>query len=317
MDKTVIEKSSPIIYDTDMGADDWIALLMLLRCPKIDIKSITVTGAGMAHIESGVQHAHDLLLLASHELIPVAKGSEVPLRGSHAFPASWREETDNMHGLSLPHFQFPSSPKDAVDTIISVIQESLEKVTLLATGPLTNVAVSLIREPSIISKLKMIYIMGGAVNVPGNIETTYPQIKNTVAEWNIFVDPFAASIVFASGAPITLIPLDATNQAPVTEEFYDQLKQRRITAEANFVFKILTQKLDSIRNRQYYFWDPLAVGITIDESLGTVRNFKIRVLESEGDESGRTLSDESGNPARVCIDVDNARFQKFCLDILN
>ena len=131
MDSPVVEKPAPVIIDTDMGADDWMAMLILLRSAKVDVRAVTVTGTGLAHTDAGTKHALDLLALASHETIPVAKGSSAPLRGSHTFPESWRESTDRMWGLTLPPNHYPPTQKTAVDTIISVIEESPDKVTLL------------------------------------------------------------------------------------------------------------------------------------------------------------------------------------------
>lgn len=308
----------PIILDTDMGADDWMAMLILLCSPKVTIKAITVTGAGLAHIEAGTKHALNLLALANHENIPVSKGSLTPLRGSHSFPASWREGTDGMLGLALPPNQYFPAQENAVDTIISVLQESLEKVTILAIGPLTNIASALLKEPGIRDKLNMIYIMGGAVFVPGNVGETYPEIENSTAEWNIYIDPYAASVVFDSGVPITLIPLDATNEAPVTLDFYNRLKKENTTPESDFFFKILTQELDSINNGQYYFWDPLAAGITIDENIATIQEVSIKVVESESNESGRTIPDgEKESQIRVCVSADRNQFENLILNILN
>jgi inosine-uridine nucleoside N-ribohydrolase len=313
---TVVGKPRPVIIDTDMGADDWMAILILLRSPKADVKAVTVTGAGLAHIDAGTKNALDLLSLASHETVPVAKGGPIPLRGSHTFPLNWRETTDNMLGLTLPTNQNPPAPTTAIDTIISVIEGSPEKVTILAIGPLANVAAALLKKPSIKAKLHMIYVMGGAVHVTGNVGAIHPQ--NSSAEWNIYIDPHAASVVFASGAPVTLIPLDATNQVPVTLDFCCRLKKEGVTPEADFVSEVLTQKIDLIKDGRYFFWDPLAAAILMDESLATFQEVAIRVIESEGDESGRTVADnENGNQIRVCVSAESTQFQNLILDVIN
>jgi len=318
MEAPVVEKPVPVIIDTDMGSDDWMAMLILLRSPKVDVKAVTVTGTGLAHIEAGTKNALDLLALASHESVPVAKGSSTPLRGSHTFPKDWRENTDGLWGLTLHPNRHPPVDKTAVDTIISVIEGSAEKVTLFAIGPLTNIASALLKAPNIKANLKMIYVMGGAVYVPGNVEGKNPEIMNTGAEWNMYIDPYSASVVFASGAPVTLIPLDATNQVPVTLDFYGRLKEVRTTPEADFFFKILTQRLDWINKRQFFFWDQLAAAVLLDESLAIIQKIPIKVVESEGAESGCTIPDEnSGSRIRICTSADSARFENLILNVLN
>jgi len=160
----MLTESAPLIVDTDMGTDDWMAILILLRSPKVDVKAITVTGAGLTRIEAGTKNALNLLSLAAHKTIPVGKGGSTPLRGSHSFPEKWRESTDTMPGPTLrPNQNIPAS-KTAIDTIISVIEESPEKVTVLALGPLTNVAAALLKKPSIKSKLHMIYVINDKKN---------------------------------------------------------------------------------------------------------------------------------------------------------
>ncbi|MFL5801578.1 MAG: nucleoside hydrolase [Roseiflexaceae bacterium] len=199
-----------IVIDTDMAADDWMAILYLLQRPDVTVRAITVTGAGETHCASGIRHALGLAALSGYHKILVACGRETPLQGNHAFPDGWREGVDSLLGLSLPEGQDTASNLTAVELLTSVIQSSPAKVTLLTLGPLTNVAEALQNTPSLVDNIESIYIMGGAVNVPGNVGTSGVGITNNTAEWNIYVDPYATNIVLQSSAPIALVPLDAT-----------------------------------------------------------------------------------------------------------
>jgi pyrimidine-specific ribonucleoside hydrolase len=195
-----------VVIDTDMAPDDWGAILYLLKRPDVKVKAITVAGTGEAHCAPGVRNVLGLLTLAGYNnKIPVACGRETPLKGNHAFPNDWRQGADNLLGLTLPKGQNTVSNLDAVELLTSTIQSSSQKVTLLALGPLTNIADAVQSSPSLVDNVEMIYIMGGAINVPGNIAVTGVGIDNQVAEWNIYVDPFAANVVFRSRAPITLV----------------------------------------------------------------------------------------------------------------
>jgi pyrimidine-specific ribonucleoside hydrolase len=111
-----------------------------------------------------------------------------------------------------------------VALLIGIIQVSPQKVHLIVLGPLTNVGELLEAEPGLVMNLEMITVMGGAVQVAGNVGSS-STIENEAAEWNIYVDPRAAAQVFGSGAPVTLIPLDATNYAPLTMDFYKRLEK--------------------------------------------------------------------------------------------
>jgi pyrimidine-specific ribonucleoside hydrolase len=306
-----------VVVDTDMAADDWIAIVYLLQRPDVTVRGITVTGAGEAHCAPGVRHALRLAALAGQEGIPAACGRDTPLGGNHAFPDRWRESADALLGLTLPAGQDPASGLTAVELLASVIQSSSDKVSLLTLGPLTNVAEALQEYPSLAEDIEMIYIMGGAVNVPGNVGASGVGIDNNVAEWNIYIDPVAANLVLRSGMPVTLVPLDATNHAPVTARFYRRLAKNHTTPEATFVFDVLTQQKEFIDSGGYYFWDPLAAAILTDESLAAIQTLGLCVVEREGSESGRTKAGEGCPQVRVAFSADAGGFEQTLLEILN
>jgi pyrimidine-specific ribonucleoside hydrolase len=206
-----------------------------------------------------------------------------------------------------------------VDLLKDKISSIPGKVTLIALGPLTNLAEALQSAPEIKENIEMLYIMGGAVDVPGNVGTSHAGIDNQVADWNIYVDPHAASIVFQSGVPITLVPLDASNHVPVTTKFIERLKKDRATPEARFVFEVLskTEYNDFVKRGGFYFWDPLAAAILTDASLATFETRTITVIEEEGNQSGRTQASEGGAPVRVAVDAEAERFEQLFLDTLN
>lgn len=307
----------PIVIDTDMAADDWMAILYLLQRFDVAVEAITVTGTGEAHCGAGTQNALGLLALAGSAEIPVSCGRESPLQGDHTFPAAWRESVDDLLGLSLPSNPSSTSSQTAVELLASVIHGAPQKVVLVALGPLTNVAEALQSDPSLVDNLEMIYIMGGAVSVPGNLQVPGVDIDNSVAEWNIYIDPHAAAVVFESGVPLTLVPLDATNYAPVTMAFYERLERDHTTPEADFVYQVLAQRQDLIGFGGYFFWDPLAAAIATDESLATIQQQTLKVTEEEGAESGRTVVIEGGSSIRVCTAADGARFEEVFLNALN
>jgi pyrimidine-specific ribonucleoside hydrolase len=201
--------------------------------------------------------------------------------------------------------------------LTSVIQAAPEKVVLVTLGPLTNVGEALQNEPTLVENLEMIYVMGGAVDVPGNLQVHGVETDNRVAEWNVYVDPHAAAVVFESGAPITLVALDATNDAPITMAFYERLEADHTTPEADFVYQVLSRMQGFIESGGYFFWDPLAAAVTTDEGIVTLEKRTLEVVEEEGPQSGRTLATEGGNSLRVCTGADGGRFETLFLDTLN
>jgi inosine-uridine nucleoside N-ribohydrolase len=310
--------AQPTLIDTDMAADDWMAILYLLQRPDVDVRAITVTGAGEAHCESGVQNALDLVALAGRPEIPVTCGRETPLEGDHVFPPSWRDNVDAMAGIAIP--ANPNRPQnlDAASFIGGTIRESTGELEIIALGPLTNLAEAFLADPSLAKEIKQLTIMGGAFSVPGNVSDAPEMgIDNEAAEWNIYVDPYAAGLVVASGAPVTFVPLDASNHVRLDEAFYNQLEGDRTTPEAEFVYQVLTENIGFVRSGDYYFWDPLTAAMAADESLGVYETGPVLVIEEEGPERGATRLDEAGSPARIATATDGERFKRHFLDVLN
>ena len=281
----------PVVIDSDMTSDDWMATLFLLNDPDFAVKAITVAGTGFAYCDAGVQSALGILALADYGDVPVSCGSEKPLTGDNAPPAEWRTTTEVVDGLGLPKGGTPAE-QDAVALFTSTIQDSPEPVTVLALGPLTNIAAALEATPELVEKIEMIYVMGGAVDVDGSMVSE----ANSAAEWNIYCDPHAARLVFESGAPITLVPLDATNEMPVTPEFVKQLDAKKTTPEAEFVAKLLANNADAIASGSYYFWDPLAAVVMSDPSLVTLTPRDVTVIDIPGaPDDGRTKPVANGS----------------------
>ncbi len=310
------EDAIPFIIDTDMAGDDWMAILYLLQRPDVNVIAITVTGVGEAHCAPGIRNALDLLMLAGRAEVPVTCGRETPLMRGHAFPVEWRNAVDSLFGLSLPRNPNLPSSESASELISRLLRESDQKTHIVALGPLTNIAEAFESEASLNKDLRMLTIMGGAVNVPGNVGPSL-NIENPSAEWNIYADPHAARVVFDIVAPITLVPLDATQYTPMTMDFYRQIKKDHATPAAEFVYRILTQIENRIRQGGYYFWDPLAAAIATDESLTDFQEMNLIVIEEESPDSGRTFLSNTGKAIRVAIRADQTRFEKIFLDTLN
>ncbi len=313
---TPLNESLHVIIDDDMARDGMDAILYLLKHPNVEVKAITVAATGEAHCDAGVKHALGLVTLNKAANIPVACGREKPLAGTHAFPFEWRMHVDDLYGLSLPDGG-SASPLTAPELIASTIRESTQKVVIVATGPLTNIAEALTNSPAIIENIQMIYIMGGAVEVNGNVGFSGVGIQNQFAEWNIYVDPHAANLVFNSGAPITLVPLDATKDVPVTTHFYKTIEANRSTPEAGFVYDLMTANLSMIQGGGTQFWDELTAAIATDESLATFKVFELQVVEEEGPESGYTKPTAGGAKIRVAVSANAGRFEVTFLNVLN
>ena len=290
----------PVVIDSDMISDDWMATLFLLNDPRFTVKAITVAGTGFADCDAGVQSALGLLALTNYGDVPVSCGAASPLMGDNTPPEEWRTTIEMVDELGLPEGGEPVE-QDAVALFTSTIQDSPQPVTVLALGPLTNVGAALEATPGLVGNIAMIYAMGGAVDVNGSFVSE----ENSVAEWNIYCDPHAARIVFESGAPITLIPLDATNDVPVTPEFVARLNSEKTTNEAEFVAALLADEEELIASGNYYFWDPLAAVVMSDPSLVTLTPRDVTVIDIPGaPDDGRTKPVANGSEILVATAPD-------------
>lgn len=307
----------PLIFDTDMAHEDMIAALFLLQHPNVDLRAITVAGTGEAHCQPGVRNAQGLAALAGVPELPVACGRETPLQGNHEFPAEWRQGADSAYGIALPDNPNPAAELSAPDLIVKIISESSQKVTLVAVGPLTNLAEALRDHPEIVENIATLYIMGGAVGVPGNVGASRVGIDNDLAEWNIYIDPHAANLVLASGAPVILVPLDATRGVPITRRFYNMLGNTAAAPAAKFVHDVLSTQLDFIDSGGFQFWDTSTAASALQADLAGYEDISLRVVEEEGAQSGWTQPTPDGYPVQAAVSADRDRFEALLLTVLN
>ena len=196
----------PVVIDCDPGQDDAVALMLALASPELEVLGVT-TVAGNVAVERTSANARRIVEFAGRTDVPVFAGCAQPLRRPWVGAAHIHGES-GLEGLDLPAPRQPADPRHAVDFLIETCR-GRDGVTLCTLGPLTNVATALARAPDIARRLARIVAMGGARS-GGNV--------TPVAEFNIHADPHAARIVFESGAPITMVPLDVTHQVRSTAE---------------------------------------------------------------------------------------------------
>jgi purine nucleosidase len=195
----------PIIIDADPGQDDAVAILLALASPELDVVAIT-TVAGNVPQPLVTANALAMCELAGRTDVPVYKGADGPLE-RELRTAEYVHGPTGIDGADLPTPTTKAKHGHAVDFIIATCLSADDPITICPVGPLTNVAAAIARQPSIVSTIREVALMGGGFFEGGN---TTP-----VAEFNIFVDPEAASIVFNSGVPLTMFPLDVTHKALV------------------------------------------------------------------------------------------------------
>jgi pyrimidine-specific ribonucleoside hydrolase len=290
-----------------------MAIAFLVAHPSVHIEAITIAN-GLAHVDAGARNLIGLLELSGRKNVPVFAGRSTPLRGHAEFPAPWRKASDELPGVTLPAATHPPEQKLAADYFLQRLKDHSHPVRILALGPLTNLAEALRRDPTIAGTIKELVIMGGAIGVPGNLaDGDIFKTNNKTAEWNIFVDPLAARIVFRSGIPIRLIPLDATNKVPINLAFLREFQSAAKSALAKFVAQALETDRQFIKDGYFYAWDPLAAVALLHP--GVVKPSRMHIdVRQDAPEDGRTVQTLGRANTAVAMDADATAFRKIFLE---
>jgi purine nucleosidase len=247
-----------VIIDTDPGTDDAMAIMLALNSPELDVRAFTVV-PGNVTAAQGLENALRMVSLANRCDIPVAAGAQHPLFQKLVTAEFWHGK-NGLGNVELP------SPKCKVDSrwgpelIIEMVHAAPHEITLVPIGPLTNIALALQRDPSIVPLVKEVIIMGGSIS-GGNV--------NASAEANIFNDPEAAQLVFQAGWPLTMVGLDVGDKTLLTRKHLEQLGKTH-GPESDFIYgvaKYLIELSEKFGDSGTPMYDPLAVGVAIDPSI--------------------------------------------------
>jgi pyrimidine-specific ribonucleoside hydrolase len=310
-DKIISQQHTHIILDSDGSPDSVISLMYFLQNPAITVDALTIS-CGLAYPDTYTAIFARILARLGRKAIPIAAGRTTPLVGSNSFPEPVRKVVNEFMGIELPEVERPAYPLSAAELIIKVLEESPIPTTLFVSGSHTNLAEALRLAPGIKSKIASVYVMGGALYVPGNIGSEFPEIPNMVAEWNIWFDPVAASEVFSAGLPLYLTPLDATNQVVWTGNDADALEASG-TPEGKLAAEILRFYLIYLHDLYpdgAHVWDLVSAVNATCPHLCEQEQLHIQIVTESGEEEGRTavVRDQPANvTAFVRPDADQIK----------
>lgn len=302
---------SKILYDTDPGIDDAMALLLALSSPEIEIVGLT-TVFGNTHVEATTRNALNLLNFAGRPDIPVAKGADQPMVLPRGLTGEFVHGDDGMGNIGWDGIHNPNQKpidKHAAQFIVETVMANPGEITLVAVGPMTNVGLALQLEPRIAQAVRKVVIMGGSIVTPGNVSPT--------AEANIHNDPHAAALLFQADWDVTVAGLDVTQAVRMDDGFFGALRQSG-SKFGGFIADIIPfyQKF----HREQYGYanggvdthDPSAFAYLIDPSLFVGQRYSV-VVPTEGVSAGTTIADRRGRffttpKANCLVQVDAPRF---------
>jgi purine nucleosidase len=301
-----------IILDTDPGIDDSLAILLALASPEVTLEGLSVVH-GNSSTEQGTINALSVLELAKASHIPVYQGCELPL----VQPSLLAPETHGDQGIGyakLPAPQTKSQVQKGSDFLIDKIMSNPGEMTLVCIGPLTNIALAIRQEPRIVKNVKEVFIMGGAIRHEGN--------TTALAEFNSYVDPHAAHMVYHSGMPIILTPLDVTYQCIFLPEDLNRLLKidsavTKFVADATRFYMEFHDEYQKIEG--CVINDPMTLALTFIPEICDYQSLYVDVDISTGVGLGNTFADfynyEKKTPnMKVALSVRPRMFMELFLE---
>ncbi len=303
----------PVIMDCDPGHDDAIAMILACASDKLDVKAITTVG-GNQTVAKTTNNALRMLTFMNKQ-IPVAKGADRPMRRELEIAPEVHGDT-GLDGPVIPEATQKALDINAYELMAKVIEESEDKVTLVPTGPLTNIAIFLSAYPHLKSKIERISLMGGSA-IGGN--------WTAAAEFNILVDPEAADIVFKSGIPITMSGLDVTHKAQV---YPDDIE--KIRSQGGKVAVLVAELLEYFIkfHKEICGWDfaplhdPCAIAWLINPDMFKSKKLNVQIDIDGEHTTGCTVTDflnrlDLEPNTDVLLDVDRHQFIDMIIDAVN
>jgi purine nucleosidase len=297
-----------------------MALMLALHSPELDVRGVTVV-PGNVTAAQGLDNALRLVSLANRCDIPIAAGAQHPLFQKLITAEFWHGQ-NGLANIDLPASNCKVDPGFAPDLIIQIVHSAPHEITLVPVGPLTNIALAVLKDPSIVPLVKEVILMGGSIS-GGNV--------NAAAEANINNDPEAAQIVFQAGWPLTMVGLDVGDKTLLSQKQLDQLRSTHGPVN-DFIYAVAKYLVDLSAKFGFAgtpMYDPLAVGVSIDPTLVKAPEMHVDV-ETRGEFTrGETVANRRGTVernvlhgdhyviegldkvtpnAKVCVGVDADRF---------
>jgi inosine-uridine nucleoside N-ribohydrolase len=291
-----------VIIDTDPGADDAMAILLALNSPEVTVEALTVV-PGNVVARQGLENALKLVSLAGRCDVLVAGGAQHPLAQKLITAELWHGQ-NGLADIELPATKCKADPRFGPDLIIELVHKYPHEITLIPIGPLTNIALAVSKDPTILPLVKDIVIMGGSIT-GGNV--------NGAAEANIYNDPEAAQIVFNAGWTVTMVGSDIGERTLMTRQYLSGLKSET-GPESVFIYTLADFYLTRSERAGYAgaaMYDPLAVGVALDPTLATLKEMHVDV-ETRGEFTrGETVANRMGYNERNVLHGDRYVIEGF------
>lgn len=295
-----------VYFNHDGGVDDLVSLLLLLQMEDVNLIGVGVIGAD-SYVEPAVSASQKIISRFGHKRHEALTVSQSDSRGKNPFPIKWRMDAFSIDALPILNEysnQIKISNNNAVDDLINKLSAADNPVTLLFTGPLTDLARAIQKVPSITEHIDQLLWMGGSFGETGNVDE--PSHDGS-AEWNVFWDPEAFKTVLHTTFPIRLVSLESTIQVPLTSEVRTNWALDRQYPAIDFIgqgYALVPPLVHLPNNSTYYLWDVLTTCSLIDSSLVDVTTIKADVVTT-GISQGKTFITSNGRDLSLVSSVIN------------
>lgn len=303
--------TKPVLHDHDGHVDDLLSTVLLWLAPEVDLQAVGITNGDCYHDQA----FEAMIKIATYLDLEGTEIAVCPDDVPNPFPDSWRRESHIINELPLFGENYlkksyqQGRPRRTEAVFGHCLSNSKVPLTVVTTGPLTSIARLLNQQPELASNIEELIMMGGAINVAGNVEDDG---HDGSAEWNIYADPAAFKTVLDTKIPLKLITLDLTNQLPVTKEFISKLEAQ---AEAHKASNLAAKLWSLVKGFEYYFWDTITAAAIIDPTLFKFKEMRIDVSTSGKNQGKTSTSLFGGKKVKVASQLDKAAFEDLLLKI--
>lgn len=313
-----LSKRNEAIFDGEMDANDLYSLYLFSRCDEAKLLGVTIAGTAIHNFENAPENAESVLYLANRPEVPVSSKLAPNFCGQEVLFKDWRDLVKDTKKLGLP--PSPIKPLDisGPELIHRILTHTEGKVTLLALGPLNNIAHAISEHPLVAKKIERIIMQGGALNIAQSSSIPHNFRWKQQANYNFSIDACAANIIFTSGIPVTLVPIDITYSIPIDQLVLDRYLKPLRTPGQKFVVNVLENIIRLKKENSIApFWNMACIMNLTHPKIFKTEQMKVKVITEKGELYGSVEESRDGTLIDVCTYIDPNKFYETFFNMIN
>lgn len=307
-----------VVFDALMDLDDLYSLFLISETSSDSLLGVTVSGTEYFYFQDAPETAAGILTMAGHSQTPVSKYLTTAFCKGREHPRYQKQIEEKIKQFSLPKPKNPPLPITGVQLLKKIAKKAHGKLTIIAVGPLTNIAHAISEHPEIKEKIERIIFLGGSLHTTENVSIPVTELRKFYSKYTMLIDPCAAEFILTSGIPLTLIPFDVTSLLPLNDYVLDRYLKPTSSKKAEFVKKVLKTAIDKSSDAaQTPFWNMIAYMCIYKPSLVKLSKFPLQVITEPGENYASLIISDEGSPVDVCTYIDTKGFYDTFFGIIN